>query len=98
MTYFFPLIATTTSSSVHDFCCFQGTNALIAYPSAIAIDLSGNLVIADSTSYSVRLVTPSGLVTTIAGRGSGALVDGNGTKASVGAPYGVTIDHKYEFW
>jgi len=35
------------------------------------LDGNGNLYIADSGSNSIRMVTPGGIITTVAGRGSG---------------------------
>ena len=43
------------------------TNALLATPWAVALDLAGNLYIADSHFQRVRKVDPSGTITTLAG-------------------------------
>lgn len=47
------------------------TSAMLAFPSGLAVDAAGNVVIADSYNYRVRLWTKStGIITTIAGTGS----------------------------
>jgi hypothetical protein len=52
-------------------------NAMLNYPTGIAIDPAGNLYIADADNKRVRKVTPSGLISTVAGNGQyGAGGDG----------------------
>lgn len=44
-----------------------GTLARFNKPRGIAVDTSGNVYIADTDNHTIRLITPTGLVTTIAG-------------------------------
>jgi sugar lactone lactonase YvrE len=69
----------------------QGTAAEFYYPFGITIDLSDNLYVVDYGSHRIRKITPSGLVTTIAGSGEG-YADGQGTAAKFYRPEGITID------
>ena len=70
-----------------------GSAALFANPYGIAIDASGNLFVADSGNKTIRKITPSGVVTTIAGRaGVTGLADGMNGSARFGDPKGVTVD------
>ncbi|TXH20733.1 MAG: hypothetical protein E6Q95_05195 [Chitinophagaceae bacterium] len=69
-----------------------GSNARFNYPSAVAIDASGNIYVADVNNHSIRKITPSGAVTTLAGNGSPGYVDGNGASAQFNSPYGLTVD------
>jgi NHL repeat len=48
----------------------QATNAQIGPPFALAVDDIGDLFIADSVNYRIRIVTPDGIISTIAGNGS----------------------------
>lgn len=65
------------------------------YLQGIAIDKSnGDMYVADGGNFRIRKVTPAGVVTTVAGSGTDALVDGNGTAASFGYPTGIAIDSK----
>lgn len=52
-----------------------GTNALFGRPNAVALDSSTNLYVTDTGSYTLRKITPSGVVTTVfASTGSGKSV------------------------
>jgi len=77
---------------------FSGDNgpaakALLNYPTDVAIDSSGNVYIADSNNYRIRMVTPSGTIYTIAGSTSpGSSGDGGpATSAQLMAPFGLAI-------
>lgn len=50
---------------------FAATNALLSYPNDVALDGMGNIYIADQGNYSVRKIDASGVITTIAGDGTG---------------------------
>jgi len=70
------------------------TNASLYYPSGVAADNAGNLYIADDENYRVRKVSAMGVITTLAGTGSGAYSGDNGaaTNAAVNYPQGVACD------
>ncbi len=54
------------------------TEALLNRPRGLALDGSGNLYIADTGNLRVRKVDRNGIITTFAGSGPGATVNGNG--------------------
>src|ERR1017187_7465069 len=67
------------------------------YASCIATDSAGNLYIADSLNDRVRMVSPEGIITTVAGTGfSGSTLStgdgGPATSAQVPSPSGIAID------
>jgi len=69
-----------------------GSTALFDHPTGIAIDGNNNLYVSDSLNNKIRLITPQGVVTTIAGTGVSGLVDGAGSSATFNRPTGITID------
>jgi sugar lactone lactonase YvrE len=89
--YAFALLA--GAGSVLDHTDGTGGNARFFNPSAVAVDGSGNLYVADGGDHTVRKVTAGGVVTTLAGSsgqpGSG---DGSGTNATFLYPYAVAVD------
>jgi len=71
----------------------SGTGARFYQPVGIAVDLSGNLLVADTYNHGIRKVTTSGVVTTLAGE---LAVSGNedesGTSAHFYRPSGLCVD------
>jgi sugar lactone lactonase YvrE len=70
-----------------------GTAASFYGPRGIVKDTSGNLYVADDYNNTIRMITPTGVVKTIAGAaGQSGEVDGTGNAARFSAPHGITID------
>ncbi len=73
----------------------DGTGAAARFykPSGVAVDGAGNLYVADQFNYTIRKVTATGVVTTLAGTASAAGgADGTGAAARFAQPFGVAID------
>jgi uncharacterized protein (TIGR03437 family) len=70
------------------------TSAQLNRPTAVAVDLGGNLYIADSSNHRIRRVAANGIITTIAGNGVEAFSGDGGaaTNASLSFPLGVAVD------
>jgi sugar lactone lactonase YvrE len=70
-----------------------GSLALFNAPRGVAVDGSGNVYVSDSGNSTVRKVSPSGVVTTLAGTpGSYANADGTGAAALFDVPVGIAVD------
>lgn len=69
-----------------------GTAASFNNPLGIAVDGSGNVYVADTGSNLIRLITPAGTVTTLAGSGAAGSANGVGTTASFNNPTGIAVD------
>jgi sugar lactone lactonase YvrE len=61
-------------------------------PSGLALDLAGNLYVADTGNHAIRKVTPAGVVSTLAGTGRPGFRDGPGAQAQFNGPMGVAVD------
>ena len=61
-------------------------------PIDIAIDSDDNIYITDYNNGRIRLITPSGYVSTIAGSSNQSPADGQSVSALLYYPYGITVD------
>ncbi|MCL2314179.1 MAG: IPT/TIG domain-containing protein [Proteobacteria bacterium] len=76
-----------------DYADGKGIAALFYSPTDIAIDVKGNLYVADSVNHCIRVVTPEGVVGTFAGRCTqSGYADGAGSIAQFHFPRGLTMD------
>ncbi len=89
---------TITTVAGNGNCCFSGDggpaiDAEFNDPAGVAVDLSGNLYIADSGNNRVREVS-GGIITTLVGNGTDGFSGDGGTpaRASLNGPDGVAVD------
>ncbi|WP_020654435.1 NHL domain-containing protein [Massilia niastensis] len=70
-----------------------GAAARFKAPRGITIDASGNLYVADTGNFTIRKITPEGVVTTLAGTaGRGEFAEGSGSRARFLNPVAITIN------
>ncbi len=74
-----------------------GTDASFNEPAGIAIDTSGNLIIADRQNHRIRKISPTRVVTTIAGsgltgEGNGSFLNGDLATSRFSIPTAVAVD------
>ena len=70
-----------------------GNTARFDHPEGVAVDGSGNIYVADNYNHSIRKITPTGTVTTLAGSaGASGFADGTGSDARFYFPEGVAVD------
>ena len=73
----------------------DGASAVARFnsPAGVALDSAGNLFVADCWNHTIRKITPTGVVTTLAGRGgTSGSADGTGGAARFYYPGGVAVD------
>ena len=70
-----------------------GSAARFRKPRALAVDVSGNVYVADTGNHTIRKITPAGVVTTLAGLALAVgNTDGMGSTARFRSPDGVAVD------
>ncbi|OFX21894.1 MAG: hypothetical protein A2V77_20500 [Anaeromyxobacter sp. RBG_16_69_14] len=70
-----------------------GPAARFNSPGAVAVDVSGNVYVADWGNSTIRKITPAGVVSTLAGTpGQPGSTDGTGTAALFSRPAGLALD------
>jgi len=60
-------------------------------PIGVAVDARGNIYVADSYNDRIRLITPDGQVSTVAGKGSPGYADGDRNSALFDTPGGIVV-------
>jgi hypothetical protein len=70
----------------------QGTDARFKCPGQIDTDAQDNVYVADEENHRVRKITPSGLVTTLAGQAAYGVVNGQGSAAQFDRPFALAVD------
>ena len=71
-----------------------GDLATFNTPNGLAVDDSGNVYVGDFGNNMIRKITPSGVVSTLAGRGPNyaGIADGAGSVAEFNSPMGLAVD------
>ncbi len=71
------------------------TAAQLRFPAGVAIDVSGNIFIADQSNNRIRKINTSGIITTVAGTGAAGFSGDGGpaTNAQIHAPWGIVVDN-----
>ena len=70
----------------------NGTDASFDHPFGVAVDSGNNIYVADAYSHKIRMITPEGVVTTVAGGSTYGSTDGIGVNALFYHPIGVAVD------
>ncbi len=92
----FPASYTISTAAGSDWVGDKGppTNAILRQTEGLTSDISGNLYIADAVGHRIRVVSPTGVIRTLAGTGiSGFSGDGGpALEAQLDSPYGILLD------
>ena len=67
------------------------TSALFSNPRGVSVDSNGNVIVGDTYNYRVRKISTAGMVSTLAGSGASASIDGVGTTAAINFPIGIAF-------
>jgi sugar lactone lactonase YvrE len=99
-------VVTTLAGSAGNFGSTDGTGSAARFgskdggPSGVAVNGEGNIYVTDTQNHTIRKVTPTGVVTTLAGNASisgygwpvGGSTDGTGSEARFNYPWGIAVD------
>ncbi len=90
------LVSTVAGTGVSGYSGDGGAaaSAELMQPAALAVDAAGNLYIADGGDCRVRKVSPSGIISTVAGNGTAGFSGDGGpaTSAQLWGPNGLAVD------
>jgi hypothetical protein len=70
----------------------SGTAATFNVPVGVAVDATGNVYVGDESNDEIRMISATGVVTTLAGNGAEGSANGSGSAASFAGPFGVAVD------
>jgi sugar lactone lactonase YvrE len=71
----------------------SGVRARFFRPCGVAVDGAGNVFVADTRNYTVRKISPAGVVSTLAGRADEAgSANGPASSARFASPQGIAVD------
>jgi len=81
----------TTIASGRGFRDGRAENARFYHPRGVAVDGRGTIYVADERNHRIRAISPEGVVSTVAGTGEWAYVDGPAEEAGIINPRGVAL-------
>jgi hypothetical protein len=87
-----PGVHSIAGSTVSDYADGSGSDARFGEIWSIQVGADGNLYLCDTTNYSIRICTPEGEVSTLAGSGSRGFRNGTGKSASFYYPRALCFD------
>lgn len=70
----------------------KGVEAAFKFPAGICVDAKGFVYVADRGNNLIRVISPEGDVSTLAGSGKVGFADGKGKDARFNAPTGIVVD------
>ena len=73
-------------------------DARFKFPEDVAVDAEGYAYVADTGNHAIRMISPDGVVSTVAGTGAAGSEDGDGSSATFSSPSGVAVWYDWQWW
>ena len=86
------VVSTVAGSGILGFLDGDASVAQFDEPSSVALDLDGNIYVADLVNNRIRKISVTGMVSTLAGNGNTGFADGPGSSAEFNNPNSIVID------
>lgn len=86
------VVSTLAGNGAASFAEGNGVQAMFNTPTGVAVDVAGNVFVADYMNNRIRKIATNGDVTTFAGNGGTGFADGQGTAAMINGPHGIATD------
>jgi sugar lactone lactonase YvrE len=86
------VVTTIAGDGTANYLDAQGTLAKFNNPIGVAVTSSGVVYVSDASNNRIRVISSTGLVSTIAGSGTPGIVNGQGTLAQFNTPRAIAID------
>ncbi len=85
------LVTTFAGTGINGNTNSTGTSASFQYPYGLAVDITGNIYVADTGNSKIRKITPEGVVSTFSGNGTIGSTNGDPDLASFNLPTDVIV-------
>jgi sugar lactone lactonase YvrE len=85
------VVSTLAGDGQEGFADGPAAAARFRHPEGIAVRPDGSVVVTDSGNDRIRLISPAGLVSTLAGSGEAGFADGSAAEAKFNGPCGVAV-------
>jgi sugar lactone lactonase YvrE len=85
-------VNTLAGSGTQGYIDGSASSAQFSYPTGVAVDINGNVYVADYYNSTIRVIASNGTVTSLAGNGTAGSIDGQGPSAQFALPSEVTVD------
>ncbi|MCO5950471.1 cadherin-like beta sandwich domain-containing protein, partial [Mucilaginibacter flavidus] len=86
------VVSTLAGSGTRGYADGASTSAMFNFPSGLSTDAQGNVYVADQGNNVVRMITPFGMVSTLAGNGTVGSGNGAGAVSSFNGPTSTATD------
>ncbi len=87
-------VSTIAGSGIEGFLDGDASVAQFDQPSSVAVDVDGNIYVADLLNNRIRKISATGVVSTLAGNGIAGYADGPGNNAEFNGPFSIVIDRQ----